>query len=124
MAKYEEKFKPNDLKLRDVDGLKFWQLVVSCCHFGSSMRDCVRGDYGYTKEGDNLFCDGLNMKDDIDLKASIEALRRYADFDYEYSLKDHLRKQLAIYYDERVKEQVWGTKKSAKDAKEGLKGEK
>ncbi len=87
-------FKPNKLEIEDVESLEFWELLVACCHFGSTMKDCVDLDYSYTKKGDELFCEEVNLKDDIDLKSPLEALEHYADFTLKDALKGHLSKQL------------------------------
>lgn len=99
-------FKPNALKLKDIEGLEFWQLLVACCHFGSTMKDCVDLDYGYTKNGEDLFCEETNMRGDIDLKSPMEALEHYADFSLKSALKGHLTKQLILFIDVMTKEKI------------------
>lgn len=90
MSEQKGIFKPNNLKERDIDELDDWQLLVAACHFGDTMGDCVSLDYGYELDGDDILCDGVSLKGDIDLKDPIWALNRWADF----SWRDYAKKKI------------------------------
>jgi hypothetical protein len=70
-------FKPNNLKVDDIDNLEDWQLLVAGCHFAPGMGDCVSLDYGYTKKGDTIYCGKVSLDGDIDIKDPESAIRSY-----------------------------------------------
>ena len=88
-------FKPNELKVSDVDGLLDWQILVAACHFGKTMTDCVNNDYTYTESGGEIFMGDISMRDDIDLSCASESLERYADIgDWREIAKKELKNKL------------------------------
>jgi len=84
-------FKPNELKLEEIDSLEDWRLLVAACHFGPTMSDCVYLDYAYRYDEANaelfLATTGdrdISLKGDFDLDNPEESLSRHAGIDVDW----------------------------------------
>lgn len=89
-----KEWKPNALKLADVDSLERWQLIVGACHFGPNMQDCVEGDYGYHRDekSKKLFCGDMDVTEDISPDGdSMHGLVSYAGFDIREWCRERIR---------------------------------
>ena len=74
-----EVFYPNNIRTVDIDKLEDWQLLVAACHFGPHMGDCQIGDgYGYTFDGEMIYCEGIPLRNDISMSDPIESLEKYS----------------------------------------------
>ena len=87
-------FKPNDLKIKDVENLEPWQLLVSACHFGPAMKDCVDLNYGYEMKNESIYCDEICLDNDIEIKNPVEALSQYAGFSWKEWAKKRIIKAI------------------------------
>jgi len=85
-------FKPNDIKIEDIENLKPWQLLVAVCHFGPTMKDCVNFNYGYEIKDGSIYCDSVCLDNNIEMRNPVEALSQYAGFSWKEWAKEKLIK--------------------------------
>lgn len=100
----EKTLYPNDLKAKDIDSLKPWQLLTAAMHFSPAMDDCVMCNVGYFFSDKTIW---LQLSDsqvplsyDLDIDDPLDSLNIYFVQQTEYNGVEYMTK--AVPFDWKV----------------------